>query len=64
MILTADNCEKFISTIESLDNYNECGQLRNENYQRKLVEQIVKGLIEYDQEATKKDKKQSKKILE
>ncbi len=47
-----------------MSNYNECGQLRNENYQRKLVEQIVKGLIEYDQEVTKKDKKQSKKILE
>lgn len=40
-----------------MSNYNECGQLRSKSYQQKLCSQIVSGLISYDQEIQKEEKK-------
>lgn len=44
-----------------LSNYNECGQLRSKNYQKKLCQKVKEGLIKYHLRImTQKKKKNSK----
>lgn len=38
-----------------MSNYNECGQLRSQKYQTKLVQAIAQGLIDYDEKVKKSE---------
>lgn len=47
-----------------LSNYNECGQLRSKNYQKKLCQRIRKGVIKYHLKIKAQKKKKISKILQ
>lgn len=43
-----------------LSNYNECGQLRSKNYQKKLCQKVKEGLIKYHLRIMTQKRKNSK----
>ena len=47
-----------------LSNYNECGQLRSKNYQKKLCQKVKEGLIKYHLRIMTQKKKKTAKILQ
>ena len=47
-----------------LSNYNECGQLRSKNYQKKLCQRVRIGLIKYHLKIKAQKKKKIAKILQ
>lgn len=47
-----------------LSNYNECGQLRSKNYQKKLCQRVRIGLIKYHLKIKAQKKKKISKILQ
>ena len=47
-----------------LSNYNECGQLRSKNYQKKLCQKVKEGLIKYHLRIMAQKKKKTAKILQ
>lgn len=47
-----------------MSNYNECGQLRSSNYQKKLASAISSGLVKYDKKSKEIQKENIEEIIE